>query len=100
MKHDPRLVIDLIEEHLPPSPPPSPPADLTAELKRQADMLRNPPPTPHVIIARHDVPYGHAYSYYDTEGRWIVYANRGELADLPRVSGERIGIMGIPVVIE
>lgn len=61
------------------------------------------PPYPARIYATHRVPYGRVYRMWTTRGDMIVYANRGEIADLPRATGERlglIGIFGIPVVTE
>lgn len=63
------------------------------------------PPVPHAILAHHAVPYGAAYRQWDTRGRLYVWANRGQIADMPRVTKEPnplaaspIAAFGIPVV--
>lgn len=73
------------------------------ELQRKIDAA---PPPIRRIIARHDVPYGRAFRMWNARGELIVYANRGELADLPRAkptsaSEQRLAeLCAIPVVFE
>jgi hypothetical protein len=51
------------------------------------------------------VPYGRAPRMWNTRGELIVYANRGEIADLPRAKSQPASLsptlpFGIPVVVE
>lgn len=82
-------------------------ADMLAQLRQWDDELKRRPAPVWRIVARHDVPYGRCFKYYDTKGRLIVYANRGEIADLPQRPVQQmfgpdapIANFGIPVVVE
>jgi hypothetical protein len=83
--------------------------DPLAQIREWNERLKKMPPPVWRIIARHDVPYGRCFKYYDTKNRLIVYANRGEIADLPhRPAKEQWELVrepyqlphGIPVVVE
>jgi hypothetical protein len=77
-------------------------------MRRHMDRLRELPPVPHVIRAHHSVPYGRAFKQWDTAGRLIVWANRGEIKDMlrqpakPRSPFDLVppGVFGIRVVYE
>jgi hypothetical protein len=74
-------------------------------LQRVLDDL---PPRVSRVIARHDVPYGRVFRMWTTRGDMIAYANRGEIADLPRAVPEKPGTVqllppafwGVPVYVE
>jgi hypothetical protein len=79
------------------------PPELSAD-----EELRTRPPAVARIRASHRVPYGRSYRQWNTRGELEVWANRGELADLPRRRGpygvnvlvtELVppGLIGIPV---
>lgn len=62
--------------------------DLTAykmllEWQARIDSLS---PMPRRIFAHHSVPYGRCYRQWMTNGDLVVWANRGEIADLPRAT--------------
>jgi hypothetical protein len=54
------------------------------EIKRWQAKLADLPPTPRCIMASHLVPYGRVYRQWNTRGELLLWANRGEIADLPR----------------
>lgn len=74
-----------------------------AQIKEFSDNLAaNPPVT--AFYASHSVPYGRHFAQYLTDGRKIVWVNRGEVADIaPPVSlphvrwGALTGVLGIPI---
>lgn len=51
--------------------------------------LERLPPRAREIRASHLVPYGRAYRQWLTNGDLIVWANRGEIADLPRAPARK-----------
>lgn len=62
-------------------------------------------PTPvSAFMAHHAVPYGRTFRQWRTDGRLIVWVNRGQVEDLPRASGEPSVLTrgalynGIPIV--
>jgi hypothetical protein len=86
---------------------PSESASTIEELRSWSRYLKAVPPPVSRIIARHDVPYGRAFRMWTTRGDLIVYANRGEMHDLPHapkksnpLAAYPIASFGIPVVFE
>jgi hypothetical protein len=83
-------------------------SDLLADLRRWQAKIDTLPPAPHAIMAHHSVPYGRAFKQWDARGRLLIWANRGEIADLPRQNLHGIdvlssilcppGLVGVPVV--
>lgn len=80
-------------------------SDMIAEMRRIQALIDAAPPVPHVIMAHHAVPYGAAFRQWDTRGRLLVWANRGQIADMPRAeknpnlfAASPIAAFGIPVV--
>lgn len=82
-----------------------------AQLGRWAAELDARPPVPARIRASHAVPYGDVYRQWNTRGELELWANRGELEDLPRVEAPHPGIdvrvsaiappgFGVPIVNE
>jgi hypothetical protein len=75
--------------------------------QRQIDAMS---PSSRRIIARHDVPFGHAFRMWSTDGTFVVYVSRGWVEDLPhqKVLGLDVAVstivppslVGIPVVNE
>lgn len=73
----------------------APTLDEIVRLARELEAAA--PPSPSRVMASHAVPYGRCYRQWMTNGELWLWANRGELADLPRI--ERHGVtFGIPVV--
>lgn len=66
-----------------------PPVMLTAALGEWSDRIAELPPRPWCIRASHAVPYGRVFRQWDTRGRLIVWANRGEIEDIPRYAATR-----------
>lgn len=75
---------------------PSPDAVL-AKLTALAAQIDQAPPVPRYIMASHAVPYGRAYRQWTTRGALIVWVNRGELADLPRVQAYGLNVLVSPL---
>lgn len=59
------------------------PVDCLGEMRCVAAMVADLPPRPHCVIASHAVPYGRIFRQWDTRGRLLIWANRGEFADIP-----------------
>lgn len=57
--------------------------DVFRDLRRFAAIVSQLPPRPHCVIASHAVPYGRIFRQWDTRGRLLIWANRGEVADIP-----------------
>lgn len=76
-------------------------SDMTiAELTELVGRLGALRPCPRAIMAHHSVPYGRSYRQWDTEGRMLVWANQGEIADVRRYAVlDQFGTysFGIPV---
>lgn len=62
------------------------------EMRRWQKIIDAAPPPIHRIMASHAVPYGRAFKQWDTNGRLLVWANRGEIVDLPRASKPPAGL--------
>lgn len=79
--------------------------DLVADLLAfQAELDTMPSPV-RGIRAHHAVPFGSAFRQWDTNGELWVWANAGEIADLPVTPGHRLLTVGsvpfgIPVYTE
>lgn len=56
---------------------------LAEEIARYEAALAKLPPPVAGILASHRVPYGRIFRQWDTKGRLWVWANRGEIEDLP-----------------
>lgn len=73
-----------------------------AEVRELTDNVRANPPI-WAIFAHHSVPWGRRYRQHMTDGRLIVWVNRGEIAELPPakivagMDGALTGVLGIPV---
>lgn len=84
--------------------------DMLAKLRAMSAELAAAPPVPARIMASHAVPYGRAYRQWNARGDLIVWANRGEIEDMPHVRLKAYGMtvavsdlcppaaFGIPVV--
>lgn len=76
------------------------PFDLEAVRELSENLAANPPVT--AIYASHSVPWGKTFRQYLTDGRLIVWVNRGEVAEIPpaisfRDAGALIAMLGIPI---
>src|SRR4051794_11020600 len=60
--------------------------DVISAFRRMRGALDAAPPAIRRIRAHHSVPYGRAYRQWNTRGELEVWANRGEIEDLPRRS--------------
>jgi hypothetical protein len=80
-------------------------ADLLDAIRMAYELVESFPPRPWVVRASHSVPYGRVYRQWDTRGRLIVWANRGEIADLKHGTPSKdnfalTSLLAIPVVFE
>jgi hypothetical protein len=74
---------------------------LIASLREWSEMVAKLPPRPWCIKASHAVPFGRVYRQWDTRGRLIVWANRGEIEDIPcRAATTRDGYAIAPNAID
>jgi hypothetical protein len=55
-----------------------------AVMREWGERIKRLPPVPRAILTDQAVPFGRAYRQWDTNGDLWVYANPGEVADLPR----------------
>ena len=66
----------------------APSKTLTMEdMLKMMDALIRPPDEPAPlwrIMASHAVPYGRCFKQYRSDGNLILWANRGEIEDIPR----------------
>lgn len=84
-------------------------SDMLDDLRRMMREVEALPPRPSRVMAHHAVPYGRCYKQWMTNGELWLWANRGELADLPHKKWGPVellvsdmvlpGLFGIPVVI-
>lgn len=86
--------------------------DFVAQFRRLQADLDALPPRPRAIYTNHSVPFGRVYRQWTSHGDLIIWVNRGEFEDMPRMKTEQIAkafdvpshllfspaIYGIPVV--
>lgn len=72
------------------------------DFARLAELIKGPSDAPAPvfrIVASHAVPFGRVFKQYRSDGRLLLWVNRGEVADMPRGNPASWALSyGIPVV--